>query len=41
MFRGQVGWGGDIHLKTGGEKEVWDVEQLESGQGLGGIIYGV
>ena len=33
----------DIPVETGGEEEVWDVEQLEGGQGLAGwgIKYGV
>ena len=26
------GGGGDIHVETGGEEEVWDVEQLEGGR---------
>ena len=33
--RDQVGWGnGDIHMGPGGDKEVWDVEQLGWGGGV-------
>jgi hypothetical protein len=33
--------GRDIHVETGGTEEVRDVEQLDGGQGLVGIKYGV
>jgi hypothetical protein len=33
----EVRWdgGGNIHVETGGGKEVWDVEQSEGGCGVG------
>jgi hypothetical protein len=39
----EVRWvrGGDIHIETGVGEEVWDVEQSEVEQGVGGIKYGV
>ena len=42
-FRGQVGWGGNIHMATGEGEEVWDVQQSEGRRGLAGwgIKYGV
>jgi hypothetical protein len=30
-FRGQVRWGGGIHVDTVGGEAVWDVKQLEGG----------
>jgi hypothetical protein len=33
--------GEGIHVETGVEEEVWDVEQSEGGQGGVGIKYGV